>query len=240
MAERYLTSIRLPQQKHIYALGKEALPILVAQGIAPDDVLNERLRIHELKELFLKHEMMIVDFHVMLLLAGKTDALKLVGWQEGRELYDSVAVADQSGTGKLPRASGCVSSRWKIPAGPQTPTELTSFWKPIGQRQTRLASRINSAPIGTIWSRVSTRKSTELRIFRVLTLTLNGSTREESLPIGGVRTSRSVPESIISSRLSNTFRLQTPRRYYRVCITRRETAKPEHPIRLWRRRVCHS
>jgi len=101
-AERYLTSIRLPQQKHIYALGREALPILVAQGIAPDEVLNERLRIHELKELFLKHEMMIVDFHVMLLLAGKTATLKLVGWREGRELYDSVAVADRSGTGKLP------------------------------------------------------------------------------------------------------------------------------------------
>jgi hypothetical protein len=102
IAEGYTTSIRLPQQKHIYALGKEALPILVAQGIASDELLTERLRVHELKELFLRHEMMIVDFHVMLSLAGKTDALKLVGWREGRELYDWVTVADHAGVNKLP------------------------------------------------------------------------------------------------------------------------------------------
>src|SRR5258708_4072579 len=30
----YLTSIRLPRRKHIYALGREALPILVEQGAA--------------------------------------------------------------------------------------------------------------------------------------------------------------------------------------------------------------
>lgn len=102
ITEGYVTSIRLPQQKHIYALGKEALPVLVAQGIASDVLLTERLRVHELKELFLRHEMMIVDFHVMLRLAGKTDALKLVGWREGRELYDSVIVGNHSGNNRLP------------------------------------------------------------------------------------------------------------------------------------------
>src|ERR1700722_3436068 len=34
VAEGYATSIRLPQQKHIYALGKAALPVVVAQGLA--------------------------------------------------------------------------------------------------------------------------------------------------------------------------------------------------------------
>lgn len=102
IAGKYLTSIRLPQQKHIYTLGREALPVLVGQGLAPDELLTQRLRVHELKELFLKHEMMIVDFHVLLALAGKTDALKVVGWQEGKDLYDSVAVADHAGIERLP------------------------------------------------------------------------------------------------------------------------------------------
>ena len=67
----YLTTIRLPQQKHIYGLGKTALPILVEQGIADEEILEQRLRAHELKEFFLKHEMMIVDIHAMLTLAGR-------------------------------------------------------------------------------------------------------------------------------------------------------------------------
>ena len=90
----YLTTIRLPQQKHIYGLGKAALPLLVEQGMADPEILAQRLRIHELKELFLKHEMMIVDIHVMLALASSTGDLRLCAWREGRELYDSVPVAD--------------------------------------------------------------------------------------------------------------------------------------------------
>jgi hypothetical protein len=98
----YLTSIRLPQQKHIYALGRAALPVVVEQGTASPELVTERLRTHELKELFLKHEMMIVDIHVLLALAGREGVLKLVAWQEGRELFDSVTVADYDGLNKLP------------------------------------------------------------------------------------------------------------------------------------------
>jgi len=64
--------------------------------------VTERLRTYELKELFLKHEMMIVDIHVMLSLAGREGLLKLVAWREGRELFDSVPVADYDGLNKLP------------------------------------------------------------------------------------------------------------------------------------------
>lgn len=98
----YLTTIRLPQQKHIYGLGRAALPALVEQGTADPEILTQRLRIHELKELFLKHEMMIVDIHVMLALAGRAGDLQLCAWREGRELYDSVAVTDHDGIHKLP------------------------------------------------------------------------------------------------------------------------------------------
>lgn len=80
---RYLTAIRLPQEKHIYALGKAALPVLVEDGAADPDLLSERLRSHELKPLFLKHEMMLVDLHVMLALGTKGTEFRLVSWREG-------------------------------------------------------------------------------------------------------------------------------------------------------------
>lgn len=98
----FLATIRLPQQKHIYSLGKRAVSVLVEHGAADDDLLLQRIRTHELKEFFLKHEMMIVDIHVMLALATRGSVLALTAWREGRELYDSVQVAFHRGIEKLP------------------------------------------------------------------------------------------------------------------------------------------
>ena len=98
----YLAATRLPQQKHIYSIGHPGLSVLVADGIIPGGRPSQRLRVHELKELFLKHEMLIVDHHVLLALAGKTSRLRLVDWQEGRGLFDSVKVADSEGGKRLP------------------------------------------------------------------------------------------------------------------------------------------
>jgi hypothetical protein len=98
----YLARIRLPQQKHIYALGRAAIPVLVEKGIASPEILTQRLRTHELKELFLKHEMLIVDIHVILSLAARDGPIQLVDWREGRELHDSVTIADYTGQTRLP------------------------------------------------------------------------------------------------------------------------------------------
>ena len=96
----YLTSIRLPQQKHIYALGRAAIPVLVDLGIAEPNLAVKRIRTHELKELFLKHEMLIVDVHVALTIAA--GATHFVTWREGRELWDSVSFADRQSQTRLP------------------------------------------------------------------------------------------------------------------------------------------
>ena len=98
----YLTSIRLPQQMHIYTLGIKAVPVLIEHGIAEPALLGERLRTHELKELFLKHELMIVDVHVALACATRGGKLTLGGWREGKDLYDSVTIFDHAGAVKLP------------------------------------------------------------------------------------------------------------------------------------------
>jgi hypothetical protein len=98
----YLTTIKLPQQRHIYALGRLSVPVLVEQGIADPALLGDRLRTHELKELFLKHEMMIVDLHVTLELATRGNPVGLVAWREGRELHDYVRIADGHSESRLP------------------------------------------------------------------------------------------------------------------------------------------
>jgi hypothetical protein len=100
----YVTVTKRPLQKHVYGLAKRALPVLVEQGSAGAELLDLRLRTGELTEHFFKHEMMVVDLHVMLTLASRSpDApLELADWQEGRELWDTVSFSGARGPTKLP------------------------------------------------------------------------------------------------------------------------------------------
>jgi hypothetical protein len=98
----YLLATRLPQQKHIYSLGRAGVTALIAEGVIKDESAFRRIRTSELKELFLKHEMMIVDQHVVLRLAERVGEFRLVHWEEGRGLYDAVIVTDHHGFTKLP------------------------------------------------------------------------------------------------------------------------------------------
>jgi hypothetical protein len=86
----FLARIELPFQKHIYVIGREGISVLVEQGIASREVIEWRLRHHELKELFLKHQLMLVDLHCMLELASRGTGVSLPVWREGKELWDSV------------------------------------------------------------------------------------------------------------------------------------------------------
>ena len=99
---RYISTIRLPQQKHIYGIGRAAIPVLTVHALCHPELLKQRRRTHELKELFLKHEMMIVDLHVAFSLASRNGGVALVGWSEGSELYDSVVAVDSKGSNRLP------------------------------------------------------------------------------------------------------------------------------------------
>ena len=86
----FLARIELPFQKHIYVIGREGINVLVEQGIASRELIEWRLRHHELKELFLKHQLMLVDLHCMLELAGRKAAIELSVWREGKDLWDNV------------------------------------------------------------------------------------------------------------------------------------------------------
>ena len=99
---RYLYRIVRPFQKHIYAIGKAGIPLLVERGVASKEALDQRLRHHELKDLFIKHQMMLVDLHAILTLATRDSHVKLVGWHEGPNLRDSVTFSEDNRRHKLP------------------------------------------------------------------------------------------------------------------------------------------
>jgi hypothetical protein len=88
----YLSCKKRPFKRYIYALGREAVYSLAEQGIAPKEMIEWRIRHHELKDLFLDHFMMIVDFHVCLTLAARAANLKIT-WKQGDELKDNVTAS---------------------------------------------------------------------------------------------------------------------------------------------------
>lgn len=98
----YLARIILPNEKHIYTIGRAAVPALVEQGIAPKEMIDFRMRHHELKELFLRHILLVVEIHATLELATRNSHIKLVAWKEGQELFDSVKLKEQGKERKLP------------------------------------------------------------------------------------------------------------------------------------------
>jgi hypothetical protein len=98
----YLTRLKLPWQKHLYLIGREAMPILVDRGSAPKELIEWRLRHHELKELFLKHMLMVVDVHTALALATAASDIRLLAWKQGSELYDRVTLREAGKHEQLP------------------------------------------------------------------------------------------------------------------------------------------
>jgi len=93
----YLTCKKRPFQKHIFALGRGAVAQLVEQGIVPKEMLTDRIRHQELKDLFLDHSMMVSDFHVALTVAGRAADFKIATWRQGEELKDHVTFRKRGG-----------------------------------------------------------------------------------------------------------------------------------------------
>lgn len=88
----FLERIKLPFQKHIYVIGREGTNVLLERGMASPEMIDRRPRHHELKELFLKHQMMLVDIHCMVELASRGTGIALADWREGKDLWDRVTV----------------------------------------------------------------------------------------------------------------------------------------------------
>jgi hypothetical protein len=76
---------------------------LVEQGVASkEDIDLQARRLREIKELFLKHALMLTDIHVCLELGARVSPIKLIEWREGKELYDSAMVYEEGERKKSP------------------------------------------------------------------------------------------------------------------------------------------
>jgi hypothetical protein len=124
----------------------------VEEGTGDDELLLERSRIHELKEQFLKHEMMIVDLQVILSLATRGSNFRLVSWKEGRGLYDSVTVADHEGMNKMPFRR-MLFSLSRIQTGSQERTKLIFSSRLTARRRHRRGSATRFGRTGTTSSK---------------------------------------------------------------------------------------
>lgn len=99
---KYLYCKRRRFEKYVYTINRAAGSILVERGIASPEVVNLRVRLHELTDLFLSHALMLTDIHVVLKLVSRESPIKLVEWREGKELYESVTVYEAGERVKLP------------------------------------------------------------------------------------------------------------------------------------------
>jgi hypothetical protein len=88
--QHYLASVARLMQKHIHALGPEGIAAMIDQGYAPKSLADKRIRHSELKEIGLRHAVFVADIHLRLLLLTKPGPIKIVHWQEGPALWDSV------------------------------------------------------------------------------------------------------------------------------------------------------
>jgi hypothetical protein len=87
---RYLTTVARFMQKQVYAISSEAKPVLVEHGYAPRDFAERRLRHNELTEIGIRHSLFVADIHARMMLLTRTGPIRLIHWQEGSTLWDSV------------------------------------------------------------------------------------------------------------------------------------------------------
>jgi hypothetical protein len=78
-------------QKHVYVIGSQGVPVLIEEGYAAKELKEKRTRHRELTEIGIRHSLFIADIHTRMLLLTRTGPIKLVNWQEGSSLWDSVA-----------------------------------------------------------------------------------------------------------------------------------------------------
>lgn len=89
---RYLACITRRPAKHLYVVGSEGMPALIEAGFAEDDLRARRPRHFELKDLWLRHFLLVVDVHVQIILSARRSTVSVIQWREGPTLWDRVTL----------------------------------------------------------------------------------------------------------------------------------------------------
>lgn len=91
---RYLNSVRRILQKHVYAIGSAAKPLLIEEGYAEKDLIDRRLRHNEATEIGIRHSLFVADIHARLLMLTKSGRVRIALWREGPGLWDSISIKE--------------------------------------------------------------------------------------------------------------------------------------------------
>jgi hypothetical protein len=81
-------------QRQLYAIGSAGVPVLIEEGFAPDSLSEKRLRHRELTEIGIRHSLFIASIHARMLLLTRSGPIRLLHWQEGPALWDSVVARE--------------------------------------------------------------------------------------------------------------------------------------------------
>ncbi len=98
----YRTKLPNPNQKHIYSIGSQGFQYLAYHGQINLADVPTRLRTSELKPLFLDHTLLVTEIHAALILASRESENRVVGWREGKQLYESVTFYENGKKTRLP------------------------------------------------------------------------------------------------------------------------------------------
>lgn len=175
---RYIACIARRPQKHLYVVGNEGTPALIEAGFAADDLRAHRPRHFELKELWLKHFLLVVDAHVKLILAARSSTVRIIQWREGPALWDRVTFLDQGREVTAPvRPDGFFALR--DTARPEGKNTLYFFLE--ADRSTMSHSRIEAkirAYVNYFQQGLHGKKYPGVKLFQVLVLTQTAARAE--------------------------------------------------------------
>ena len=93
-SEGYLKYVAKRPHKLVYAIGRTGAVLLVEQGFAPRDLAERRLRDHELKDLGIKHALLVAEIHARVIMLTRGRPFALTRWTEGSSLWDRVTTAN--------------------------------------------------------------------------------------------------------------------------------------------------
>ena len=89
----YLKCVTRRPQKLAYGIGHAGIALLVEHGHAPREVVDRRLRQHELKELGIRHALFVAGIHARILQLTRPNFFMLSTWVEGPALWDRVTTS---------------------------------------------------------------------------------------------------------------------------------------------------
>jgi hypothetical protein len=171
LQHNYLSCITRRPQKHLYVVGSEGMAALVEAGFAPQELLDHRPRHSELKELWLRHFLLVVDVHTALIRGTRTGSVRLIKWKEGQTLWDRVTFRDEGREATLPvRPDAFFALR--DASRPEGKNTLYFFLE--ADRSTMSHDRMESklkAYVHYFQQGLHARKHAGVKLFRVLTVT---------------------------------------------------------------------